>query len=160
MLLFSTQLVLTTASMCTHHRYEFNVPKGAAAIILDLDYSPKYETDVALLRESAALLLQKAFGECPRSAQVQDAIEAHLNTLRRASNLITLSLDALDGFVGASHRQEDPIRVTIQANTATEGYMPHTIAPGTWTVWLHVHAVCSPQVVCNLSVHAEKEGIE
>lgn len=158
MLIFSSQMVLTPAMMTTHHRHTFVVPAGAKRLVVDFSYSPKYETDTQRLYPEAVALLAKAYGERPLSGEGADFIEAMARQVsRRASNLITLSLDAPDGFAGASHRQEDPIRVNLDAREATPGYLPREIEPGTWAVWVHMHAVASPHVSCSLQVSVEME---
>lgn len=160
MLIFSAQMVLTPAMMTTHHRHTFVVPEGAKRLVIDFSYSPKYETNTQRLYPEAVALLTKAYGECPVSEEGVEFVHTMAQRVsQRASNLITLSLDAPDGFAGASHRQEDPIRVTLDAKEATLGYLPREIVPGTWAMWLHMHAVASPNVSCSLQVSVEMEGI-
>ena len=156
MLVFSSQMVLTSAMMTTHHRHEFVVPKGAKRLVVDFSYSPKYETNTQRLYPEARVLLKKAYGEYPLSEEGEAYVDAMAQRVsQQASNLITLSLDAPDGFAGASHRQEDPIRVALDEKEATPGYLPREIVPGTWAVWLHLHSVASPHVSCSLQVTVE-----
>lgn len=158
MLIFSSDTRLTPAMMATHQRHEFTVPKGAKRVVAEMTYHPQVETDAARLREEAVPLLMKAFAECPLLPDAQEALDRYIAGLKTATNLITLSLDAPDGFAGASHRKENPIRVSVGEEDATPGYAPRTIAPGVWAVWLHMHSVCSPDVRVELRVSAETEG--
>lgn len=56
-------------------------------------------------------------------------------------NLVTLTVFDPTGFRGAGHRGGTRERVRIQADSATPGYLPGPVVPGTWTVQIDTHMI-------------------
>ncbi len=112
--------------------HSFSVPKGISKLIIEFSYSPK-----ALEDEEAALSI------------IQNALEKYEIKNRRAeeflpvTNLVTLSLDSPEGYIGCAHRPQNVQRHEISKSASSKGFECCEIISGIWKIVLNVHcAVC------------------
>lgn len=116
----------------TNITHTFSVPKGISGLIIDFSYSPK-----ALEDEDAALLI------------IQKALEKYEIKNRRTeeflpvTNLVTVSLDSPEAYVGCAHRPQNVQRHEISKNASSKGFECCEIISGIWKIVLNVHcALC------------------
>lgn len=74
-------------------------------------------------------------------------------------NLITLALEAPDGFVGSAHRQAESQRHEIGEDFASVGFVKTKIKAGQWCAVLNCHAIVTDSVRYEITVEAEEGTI-
>lgn len=67
-------------------------------------------------------------------------------------NLITLSLDSPEGYVGAAHRQAAKQHHEISEDFASVGFDRVKIIKGEWVLALNLHAVVTDECNCEIEV--------
>ncbi|QQO09138.1 hypothetical protein [Breznakiella homolactica] len=69
-------------------------------------------------------------------------------------NLITLSLDHDEIYVGCAHRHNPEQRHIVSADFSSPGFFRHSASAGVWRAVINVHAVVSDETVYHLTVNA------
>ncbi len=69
-------------------------------------------------------------------------------------NLVTLSLDSPEGFVGAAHRHDPKQEHIISKDSASFGFFPGEIKAGQWVLTLNVHALVTESCECEIKIEA------
>lgn len=74
------------------------------------------------------------------------------------SNLITLSIDCQDRYLGCAHRHDSEQRHIISADYASPGFYTQAVKKGLWRGVINIHSVVSDPVSCHLTIRGwEKE---
>lgn len=149
-LLEITQALLPEQSRTTTY-YPFMVGAGCEALRIRFSYAPK-----ALADEAAAdAIIDEGF---QRYVLPED--RAALNSLRREVkplvNLVTLSLDAPDGYRGAAHRHDPEQEHVVRAADSSYGFADGPMLPGAWRVGVSAHAVITRPCTVRLTVEEER----
>ncbi|MDR1903113.1 MAG: hypothetical protein LBQ88_12650 [Treponema sp.] len=75
-------------------------------------------------------------------------------------NLLTLSIDYNETYVGCAHRHAPEQRHIISAGFSSPGFLKQPALAGNWRAVINVHAVVSNEVQYRLQVHAHSGSIE
>jgi hypothetical protein len=67
-------------------------------------------------------------------------------------NLITLSVDCGEEYLGCAHRLANEGRLVISADFSSPGFFRHPVPAGDWRVVLNVHGIVSEEVRYHLQV--------
>lgn len=125
----------------------FTVPFDASKIQIFYTYAPKMLDGTPALEKAEACLCRDAGeyrGEYPAAA-----------CYLPLNNLITLSLDAPDGYRGCAHRQAPQQTHILTQNSCSPGFLPGKIQKGEWKLWLHVHALVTAYCDCRIKIEVE-----
>lgn len=72
-------------------------------------------------------------------------------------NLITLSLDSPDGYVGCAHRH-NPEQIHILSKTASSpGFAAQEPVHGNWQAIINVHALVTDECTCTLKIFGDSD---
>ncbi len=127
----------------------FSVPEGCGKIEIDYSYSPKdlenEEKSIVLIKEN---LIRDGWDEIAEKGDYKEFMPL--------KNLITLSLDSPEGYVGAAHRQAATQHHEISENFSSVGFDRVKIAAGEWILALNLHAVVTDECVCEIEVSADE----
>lgn len=125
----------------------FSLPFEASQMQIRFTYAPKILDGAPAVEKSEICLCRDAGpyrGEYPAAA--------HYLPL---NNLITLSLDAPDGYRGCAHRQAPQQTHILTEKSCSPGFLPGKIRKGEWKLWLHVHALVTETCDCRVKIEAE-----
>lgn len=129
----------------TNIKVPFTVPEGLTRLSIDYSYSPKELTD----REKCeALIKENLIRDCGE----QWTEYTDYGEFMPLKNLITLSLDSPEGYVGAAHRQAATQHHEIDEDFASVGFNKVKISAGEWVLTLNLHAVVTDECVCEIEV--------
>ena len=85
----------------------------------------------------------------------QDRAQFPIRSFLPLVNLVTLSVDAPDGYRGCAHRH-DPVQThVLRAEDSSPGFDDGAILAGSWRVVINVHAVVTSPCTYHLKVTAE-----
>ncbi|MDR0388689.1 MAG: hypothetical protein LBH73_01305 [Spirochaetaceae bacterium] len=73
-------------------------------------------------------------------------------------NLITLSIDYRDSYLGCAHRHAPEQRHIICKEFASPGFFRHAAAKGPWRAVINIHAVVCDSVAYHLTVRGWDKG--
>ncbi len=148
-LLLEQRLSLTRTDDRTTKIFDFTLPEGNYALLVQLDYLPK------------------------RSENSEDSLQIIESTLRDhapwmytsdrsrylpLTNLITVSLDSPDGYCGNAHNPSSSQSIYIGRKFASPGFLSDALVPGKWRLCLHIHALVTDQCTVNVSVSAVEDS--
>ncbi len=143
--LLETDGILTPADNQTNKVFSFEVANTFDQLVINFDYSPKYISE----EESKDFILHdmKQYYLNPE----QYAGEQWKN-FSPVSNLITLSLDMNEEFVGAAHRGNSIQSHVVSKNYASPGFIKREITPGVWCIMLNIHSLVAKECHYSLSI--------
>ena len=145
-----TTLRVTPEQEKTNLFLPFTLEREAIQLKIIYSYAPK-TADGKAAAKAAELCLRRDAGAY-RSAYPS------AETFLPLKNLITLSLDAPDGYRGAAHRQANSQVHTITEHTASPGFLPGKLLAGQWRLVLNVHALVTPFCDCRVEIEAQEAG--
>ena len=120
----------------------FTVEDSLKKLEIDYSYSPKElldeEKNIRLVKEN---LQRDGFED---TGDYSEFIPL--------KNLITLSLDSPEGYVGAAHRQAATQHHEISEAFASVGFDRVKIIKGEWVLALNLHAVVTDECNCEIEV--------
>lgn len=122
----------------------FTLEADAQQMRISYTYAPK-ELDGAAARDRIEACLLKDAGEF--RAEYPDY--THYLPLK---NLITVSLDAPDGYRGCAHRQAAQQVHILRAADCSPGFLPGKIQKGDWQLVLNVHALVTDYCDCHIQI--------
>ena len=123
----------------------FSVPESIEKIEIDYSYSPK---DLEDEKRSRVLIKENLI----RDGWDEIAQKGDYKEFMPLKNLITLSVDSPEGYVGAAHRQAPQQHHEISEKFASVGFDKLKITAGEWTLALNLHAVVTDEVCCEIEV--------
>lgn len=129
----------------------FTLPEAVQSMTITFSYAPKTLDGGEQARQKIEACLLHAAGET--RAQYPDW--THYLPLK---NLITLSLDAPDGYRGCAHRQAQQQTHVLTETTASPGFLPGALSKGAWQIVLNVHALVTDFCDCSLRIQTEAEA--
>ena len=123
----------------------FSVPECCGKIEIDYSYSPK---DLEDEKRSRGLIKENLI----RDGWDEIAEKGDYKEFMPLKNLITLSLDSPEGYVGAAHRQAAIQHHEISEDFASVGFDRVKITAGEWVLALNLHAVVTDECNCEIEV--------
>jgi hypothetical protein len=129
------------------------VPRDFWRLEFYCSYTPENLGD----REQAKALMLRALEQYVPE-QFRGQYGGNWESYLPVSNLITLSIDCPDRYLGCAHRHGGEQRHIISADYASPGFYPQAAQKGLWRGVLNVHSVVSDVVVCRLTVRGCEKG--
>ena len=140
--LLKKSITVTPENEKTNIFLPFVVEDSLKRLEIDYSYSPK-----ELLDEEKNIRLVKENLERDGFEDTGDYSE-----FIPLKNLITLSLDSPEGYVGAAHRQAANQHHEISEEFASVGFDRVKITAGEWVLALNLHAVVTDECNCEIEV--------
>lgn len=134
----------------TNYILGFEVPAGVQKLRFTCSYSPKTVEDAELAKRAARC----SIGRYVPRWQLPLYEERESEEIKLV-NLITLSLDCGEDYLGCAHRQAPEQEHVLSAEMSSPGFVRHTPRAGQYRAVLNVHSITSPQVAYRLLVTAE-----
>ena len=143
-------LHLTAADSQKNIPVPFFLSEDAQTLYLRFSYAPKTPSDTAAQLQMIEENIERdAPGEWGEGYDPQAFLPL--------KNLLTLSLDAPNGFRGAAHRQDPQQEHEIGEMFASPGFYPGKIIKGAWRLTVSVHALVTDACDAHLLI-ATKGG--
>ncbi|MFD0710476.1 hypothetical protein [Paenibacillus sp. GCM10027626] len=154
-MLIDKMQTLSPLDTSKHTSSKFELLRPKSKLHIEFSYSPKLLADGERAKEFMAACIDRYF-EPERRA----AARRHLERDTTLSNLLTVSVDAPDGYRGACHRHDSVQRLFLAAEEASPGLMKGPIGTGEWAVTISVHSVVTESCTYRLRVWADEEDSE
>jgi len=154
-MLIDRMQTLSPHDTSTHISTKFEVLRPVSKLHIEFSYSPKLLEDEKRVREFMAECVDRYFEPEQRATALR-----HLERETTLSNLITLSVDAPDGYRGACHRHDPKQSLVLSEDDASPGLMRGSIVAGEWTITVSVHSVVTEGCTYWLRVWADEEESE
>ncbi|MFF2480233.1 hypothetical protein [Paenibacillus sp. NPDC058071] len=151
-MLIDKMQALTPHHMSTHISSKFELLQPKSKLHIEFSYSPKLLEDEKRVREFMADCVDRYFEPEQRAAAMRS-----LERETTLSNLLTLTVDAPDGYRGACHRHDPQQKLILSAEDASPGLMKGPISAGEWSVTVSVHSVVTEGCTYELRVWADEE---
>jgi hypothetical protein len=123
------------------------VPRDFTALEFLCTYEPKKMNDEVEARRQLEVGLEAYI-----PAAYREEVARRYSARNSLDNLITLSLDYNDEYIGCAHRQAAEQRHIISADSASNGFIKHAAVTGNWRAVLNVHVVVSAEARYHLKV--------
>jgi len=101
----------------------------------------KYQVKNTLTAHDVKQHIPHPFEVSPGYTQLELTLHFSPAQVGNFHNMLTLSLFDPTGFRGAGHRGGNMHRVALNAATATPGYLPGPLPPGTWLAQIDTHLI-------------------
>lgn len=145
------QDVLHPEQSATNVEFPFVLENAVDSLTIEWEYWPKVLSDDDLARR----MLNDGMEHC---VEEQDRAQFPINEFLPLVNLVTLSVDAPDGYRGCAHRHDPQQKHVLRAEDASPGFDDGEIMAGEWKVVINVHAVVTEP--CNYRLKVTAEGGE
>lgn len=135
----SESAVLTPWDTKRNISWYFELEQDADYLDITYSYTPKKLED----KEKT----EKKIMECLLK-DAPDTYEEYLpekESFAPLVNLVTISLDGPEGYVGAAHRHPNIQRHRISSENSSAGFMKTKIKKGKWRLMLNIHAVVTDE---------------
>lgn len=142
---------LYPAQSQTNVEFPFELAQRADSLTIEYEYWPKVLSDDDLARR----MLNDGMEHC---VEEQDRAQFPIHEFLPLVNLVTLSVDAPDGYRGCAHRHDSQQLHVLRAEDASPGFDDGEIMAGKWKVVVNVHAVVTDP--CNFKLKVTSEGGE
>ena len=142
--------VLTPFDTKSNISWYFELEESADFLDITYSYSPKKLEDKEKTKEK---IMQCLLKDAP------DTYEEYLPETEKFAplvNLVTISLDGPDGYVGAAHRHPNIQSHRISSEISSVGFMKTKIKKGKWRLMLNIHAVVTDE--CAVAVEIKAGG--
>ena len=146
-LLFEKSFNFDRQDYKTHVMIPFFIKKDYQKLCVDFEYSPKTVED-------KDLSLQIIDETLHRYLQEAQAAKEDPRKFLPVTNLLTLSLDCGDDYIGAAHRPSPSQRIEISAKGSSPGFIPYSAMAGSWSATISIHAISVP-VTCSIRIIGE-----
>lgn len=131
--------VLTSFDTKRNISWYFELEEDAEFLDITYSYTPKKLEDKEKTEEKIMECLLK---------DAPDTYEEYLPEREKFAplvNLVTISLDGPDGYVGAAHRHPNVQSHRISSAFASVGFVKTRIKKGKWRLMLNIHAVVTDE---------------
>lgn len=152
-ILSEKEIVLTAENEKTNILIPFSVEEESERLIITYSYSPKELGD----SESAKALIEE---NLLRDTHGGRNFYPDYKEYLPLKNLVTLSLNSPEKYMGAAHRQDREQRHIISEDFSSVGFLKGKIIKGQWTLYLNVHAVVTENCLCKIKIEAGGRGDE
>lgn len=146
--IFKKDFQLTPADHQTHLQIPFELKKDYNCLHFHFSYSPKWVED-----SRAVVLIEEHLKQV-----IPESEMAALGNPKRylpLENLITLSLDYEQDYIGCHHCKDASQHITISERESTKGFIKQAVQQGNWLVQLNMHCVQSEEVHLQLAISVE-----
>jgi hypothetical protein len=137
-----------TAESCKHLYFSFDLPHDGKELCVRFGFSPSKLEDnnraIELIRQGMAVYQ-------PGTKYEDSQLEEYLPL----KNMLTLSIDSPQGFVGTAHRFCAKQIHKITAQKSSRGFLPQPIEKGRWSVTVSAFHFVTPFVEFDLEVSFE-----
>lgn len=143
--LLNEKIILTKENEKTNVPLSFQVEEDFTSLEITYSYSPKILTDKEKSKELIEENIRTDAGEnfCDYPSWEE---------FMPLKNLITLSLDSPEGYMGAAHRQAENQHHIISEEFSSVGFERTEITKGEWILTLNVHALVTDKAECLVKV--------
>jgi hypothetical protein len=145
-IIFEKEIILHPENSKTNIFLPFKVENGFDRMEIHFSYTPKELDDKALSLKYINAGMEKYAPEKYRSGYQNS--EDFLPVL----NLVTLSLDSPEGYLGCAHRHEPEQIHIISEKSSSPGFVPQKPVSGDWRAVVNVHAVVTETCTCRLKI--------
>lgn len=134
----------------TNVRIPFHVAVPLREMEIEYSYEPKELPD----KEAALRLIEDGMDRYAGKEfrDSYDPAEHYLPVV----NLVTLSLDAPDGYRGCAHRHAQKQLHRLTEQEASPGFLPGPLCAGEWEAVINVHAVVTAPCTVTLRITGEE----
>ena len=129
--------------------FRIDIPQDLHSLLIHIHYSPKYLMDQ---KEIQHLTME---GIQHWGYYLSEGNLSSIPKCDQIANLITLSLNNNDAFLGFAHRHDPDMDLIISEDKASPGFHRFCIHAGNIDVFLHANYIASREVTYDLDV----EGI-
>ncbi len=136
----------------TNHSVPFYLPRDYHALRFECRYSPKVIED----KELALQVVRASIGRYVPRYQLP-LYAKQLEQGENLVNLLTLSIDCGDEYLGCAHRHAARQTHTISKAGSSPGFIRHAAAAGHWRAVINIHSITSPELQYHLTVTALEE---
>lgn len=151
MILLDIQQTIGPEQSKKNIEHSFVLPAGAEQLEINFSYAPKDLGDRdkarAYIQEGMEKYAPKPYGEGYGSWE----------TYLPLVNLLTLSLDSPEGYVGCAHRHTPVQQHTISEKGSAPGFLSCPMSAGEWKAVVNVHAVVTDFCTYRLEVAAREQ---
>lgn len=147
--ILDVQDCLHPAQSATNVELPFVLETAQQSLTIEWEYWPKVLSDDDLARR----MLNEGMEHC---VEEQDRAQFPIHEFLPLVNLVTLSVDAPDGYRGCAHRHDPQQLHVLREEDSSLGFDDGAILPGTWKVVINVHAVVTEP--CNFHLKVTAEG--
>ncbi len=145
-LIFENRLILNPKNSKSNIYLPFNIESGFERMEIHFSYTPKFLEDRNLSQTYIEEGMKKyAPGEFRSGYKTW---EYYLPV----TNLITLSLDSPEGYVGCAHRHNPEQMHILSESFGSPGFVAVNLTGGIWQAVINVHAVVTENCNCILKI--------
>ena len=142
---------LYPAQSQTNVEFPFELECDMDSLTIEYAYWPKVLSDDDLARR----MLHEGMEHC---VEPQDRPQFPIHSFLPLVNLVTLSVDDVEGYRGCAHRHDPEQTHVLRAEDSSPGFEDRTVMAGKWKVVINVHAVVTDP--CNFKLKVTAEGGE
>lgn len=133
----------------------FTLIKDAKALRITCSYSPKKIEDEALAQQAVLCSIGRYVPRYQLTLY-QDTIKKGIELV----NLLTLSLDAGETYLGCAHRHAPKQEHLVSESFSSPGFCRFAPKAGQYQAVINIHSITSKEVVYNLKVEALFEEVD
>lgn len=148
-LIFDEEKTLTPKDTKTNVELQFYVSCDLSKMEIQFEYSPKNLDD----EERAHRYIDEGF-EKYAPEPFRNGYKPWREYLP-VKNLLTVSLDSPEGYLGCAHRQAEKQDHIITETEASYGFVPSKLSKGLWQITINVHALVTDECTFKLKVYGE-----
>ncbi|MDD4316299.1 MAG: hypothetical protein PHC84_03960 [Clostridia bacterium] len=139
---------LTESESCRHIYIPFEAPCGGNALTVKFSFQPATLED----RQQSLEIIRRGMEIYEPGIRRNDA---ELEEFLPLKNMLTLSIDSPDGFIGAAHRHSVNQLHKISAQKSSRGFVPCAVTKGRWIITVSPFHFVTPYVDFDLEVSIE-----
>lgn len=148
MIVLKEQRRLFAEESCRHIFIPFEVPFDGAELCVRFSFSPSILED----KNKALALLRQGMARYEPEKKFDNS---ELEKFLPLNNMLTLSIDSPDGFVGTAHRYGIKQLLKISAKKSARGFFPQAVKKGIWRVTVSPFHFVTQYVDFDLEVNVE-----
>ena len=152
--LLDEELMLSPADSKTNVFFDFRVDAPLSHLYIDLSYEPKYFYD---MDKAMGMILDSVKRY---SLDMKTDMYGPLENLLPLPNLVTFSIDMNGSYRGAAHRHANGQHIEIAEKSASVGFLPGRIEPGTWRAAVNVCVVLTETCTYKLRITGIRGSVE
>lgn len=144
-ILLEETVVLQPEQTRTNVLLPFALSKSYGQMEIFYSYSPKKITDPAEVK----ILAEQCLSKYLLPEDVPQTVDPEQYPM---GNLVTISLDKGEEFVGAAHRQAPEQHHILSPSFSSPGFRKTEITKGDWRLMINIHALGLQPVTCQVKI--------